>query len=231
MTPSEQPPPVPIDRVIHLEDARMRRRERAELLSEGISAFTLLSAVQTEYVSHRLDGFVVLNAVAGAALAFVVIRGVIETRRHKDAGSTGVNNVGAFGALAMIVEGVHKLHTAQFTFGHKHFALGVCTIFVGLITGALALLMERLEHRRALTITGDQIRMRLNKFRRFNASWADIAELQVDAKQARLVSANGKACVVPLARLVNRDEVKDALMAAARERGVKVSEMLTASEM
>ncbi len=224
MTPSEQSRPLPTDRVIHLEDARRRVRERGELVSEGISAFTLLSAVQTEYMRHRLDGFLVLNAVAGAALALVVIRGVIEMRRHKDAGSTGVNIVGAFGALAMIVEGVHKLHTAQFTFGHKHFALGVFTIFVGSITGTLALLMERLEHHRALTITGDQIRMRLNKFRRFTALWADIVELQMDAKQARLVSANGKERVVPLAHLVNREEVKDALMAAARERGVKVSQ-------
>jgi hypothetical protein len=227
MTASDQSRPVPTDRVIHLEDARMRVRERRELLVEGVTAFTLLSAVQTEYLRHNVDAFVVLNAVAGVALALVVIRGVIEMRRHKDAGSTGVNVVGVFGALAAIIEGLHKLHAAQFTFGHNHFALGVFTIFTGLLTGTVALLMERLEHRRALTITGDGIRMRFNKFRRFSASWADIAELQLDAKQARLVSAGGKAYVVPLARLVNRDEVREALIEAARERRVTISEMET----
>jgi hypothetical protein len=39
----------------------------------------------------------------------------------------------------------------------------------------------------------------------------------------RLMSANGKARVVPLSRLVNRDEVSEALIAAAGVRGVKIT--------
>ena len=213
----------PTNRVVHLEDARMRKRERGELVTEGIAAFTLLSAVQASYERGEVDAFLVLNAIAGAALAIVVLRGIINLRRDRDASSSGVSVIGVFGGLATIAEGMHKLHTAQFTFGHKHFALGVFTILVGLLTTAIALMMERLEHRRALSIADDGIRMRLNKFRRFDAAWSDIVEMRLSEKEMRLMSANGKARIVPLSRLVNRDEVSEALIAAAGARGVKIT--------
>lgn len=211
------------NRVVHLEDARMWKRERAELVTEGLAAFTLLSAVQASYERGQLDAFLVLNAIAGIALAIVVLRGIINLRRDRDASSPGVSVIGVFGGLATIAEGMHKLHTAQFTFGHKHFALGVFTILVGLLTTAIALMMERLEHRRALSITDDGIRMRLNNFRRFAAAWTDIVEMRLSEKEIRLMSANGKARIVPLSRLLNRDEVSEALVAAAGARGVKMT--------
>ena len=201
----------------------MRRRERGELVTEGIAAFTLLSAVQASYERGEVDAFLVLNAIAGAALAIVVLRGIVNLRRDRDASSSGVSVIGVFGGLATIAEGLHKLHTAQFTFGHKHFALGVFTILVGLLTTAIALMMERLEHRRALSIADDGIRMRLNKFRRFHVTWADIVEMRTGEKDVRLISSNGKARIVPLGRLVNRDEVTEALVAAAEARGVTMT--------
>lgn len=209
-------------RVIHLEDARMRRRERGELATEGFTALTLLNAVQVAYIHHEVDGFVLLNAVAAIALVAVVIRGAIRMRKQQDAASAGANLVGIFGGLVAVTEGVNRLHSAQFTFGHKHFALGVLTIFAGLLTSFIGVMAERLENRRALSLTDDGVRMRLNRFRRFNVRWADLAELQMSAGQARLVSTNGRAHVVPLGRLVNRDEVSEALVEAARERGVRV---------
>jgi hypothetical protein len=201
----------------------MQIRERSELISEGATAFTLLSSIPVAYAKHQVDAFVALNAVAGVGLALVVLRGIVLTRRHHDADSTGANLVGVFGGLAAIVEGIHKLHSAQFTFGHKHFAFGITAICTGLLTAALALFAERLEHRRALTLSSDGVRMRLNKFRRFDAPWADIAELRIGATEAKLVSASGNARVVPLRRLVNRDEVTEALTDAASARGVKIT--------
>jgi hypothetical protein len=211
------------NRVVHLEDARMRRRERGELATEGLAAFTLLSAVQTSYEHGGMDAFMVLNAIAGAALAIVVIRGIINLRRNRDASSPGTSVIGVFGGLATLAEGVHRLHTAQFTFGHRHFALGVLTTFAGLLTTAVALMMERLEHRRALTISDDGIRMRLNRFRRFDVPWTDIVEINLTEKEARLVSSSAKARIVPLGRLVNREEVSEALIQAAEIRGVTVT--------
>jgi len=200
----------------------MRRRERGELATEGLTAFTLLNAVQVAYMNREMDGFVLLNAVAAVALAAVVIRGVIRIRRQQDAASTGVNFVGVFGGLVAVTEGVNRLHSAQFTPGHKHFALGVLTVLVGLLTTSVGVMAERLESRRALSVTDGGVRMRLNKFRRFNVLWTELAELQMTAGQARLVSTNGRTHVVPLGRLVNRDEVSEALVEAARMRGVKV---------
>jgi len=173
-------------------------------------------------VNQEMDGFVLLNAVAAVALAAVVIRGVIRIRRQQDAASTGVNLVGVFGGLVAVTEGVNRLHSAQFTPGHKHFALGVLTVLVGLLTTFVGVMAERLESRRALSVTDGGVRMRLNKFRRFNVLWTELAELQMTAGQARLVSTNGRTHVVPLGRLVNRDEVSEALVEAARMRGVKV---------
>ena len=222
MTDPQSTSSVPIPRVIHLEDARMRRRERGELATEGLTAFTLLNAVQVAYMNREMDGFVLLNAVAAVALAAVVIRGVIRIRRQQDAASTGVNFVGVFGGLVAVTEGVNRLHSAQFTPGHKHFALGVLTVLVGLLTTSVGVMAERLESRRALSVTDGGVRMRLNKFRRFNVLWTELAELQMTAGQARLVSTNGRTHVVPLGRLVNRDEVSEALVEAARMRGVKV---------
>ena len=210
------------DRVIHLEDSRARRREQSELVMEGITAVTLFNAVQTAYDHHELDAFVALNAAAAAALAVVVLRGAVRMRRKEDAASRGANLVGVIGGLAAVAEGLHRLHTAQFTFGHKHFALGVLTVFTGLMTVTIAVLAEKLEHRRALIITDDGVQMRLNKFRRFKVVWSDIAELRFDARQARLVRGNGRAHVVPLGRLLNRDEVREALTEAAIARGVPV---------
>jgi hypothetical protein len=201
----------------------MLLRERGELATEAMAAFTLLNAVADAYARHELDAFVALNAIAGVALAVVVIRGMIRMRRHHDAGSTGTNVVGVFGGLATVVEGLHRLHSAHFTFGRHHFALGILTIFAGLLTTTVALLMERLEHGRALSITDDGIRMQFNKFRRFNVHWPEIAELKVDAKEARLVRMNGNARVVPLRRLLNRDDVVQALIEAVLARGIAVS--------
>jgi hypothetical protein len=211
------------NRVVHLEDARMRRRERGELATEAIAAFTLLSAVQTSYERSGMDAFVMLDAVAGAALAIAVIRGIVALRQNRDASSSGVSLIGVFGGLATVAEGIHRLHTAQFTFGHKHFALGVVTTFAGLLTTGVALMMEKLEHRRALTIGDDVVRMRLNRFRQFNVPWADITELRLSEKEARLVRSGGKPGVVPLGRLVNREEVSEALVQAAEARGIRVA--------
>jgi hypothetical protein len=210
-------------RVVHLEDRRMQLRERAELITEATTALTLITAVQESYGRHEMNGFVVLNAVAGAALVIAVLRAVIQMRRHHDAASDGANVVGVFGGAAAVVEGLNRLHSAQFTYGHKHFALGALTVITGLFTGALALFMERMERRRALTISDDGVRLRLNKLRRFSVSWVDIAELRVSAREARLVSASGKARTVPLARLINRDEVSEALVEGFRARGVPVT--------
>jgi hypothetical protein len=211
-----------INRVVHLEDRRMATRERGELATEGLSAFTLLNAVRTAYGLHDVDAFLVLNAIAGVALSLAVIAGALKLRRHKDAASSGINLVGVFGGLATVVEGLHRLHRANFTFGRPHFALGVFTIFAGIMTTAMGLLMERLEHRRALSITDDGVRMRLNRFRRFDVKWAEVTGLRIDDKKAELLRATGSARTVPLARLVNRDEVRDVLVEAARSRGVNV---------
>lgn len=229
MTRSAQPEPRSTDKVIHLEDARMRRRERGELALEGLTGLTLLDAAQSAYSLNGLDAFIALNAVAGVALVIVVARGAIAMLRNRDAGSTGVNVVGVFGGLAAVTEGIHRLHTAQFTFGHKHFALGAVTVLAGLLTVVMATVTERLEHRRALSITSDGVRMRLNKFRRFSVPWDEIVELRVDSSRAQLMRAGKGPCVVPLGRLVNRDEVSEALVEAARERGVPVTESVPES--
>ncbi|HEY8309658.1 MAG TPA: hypothetical protein VIG47_03845 [Gemmatimonadaceae bacterium] len=148
MTSTEIPDMAAVNRVVHLEDSRMAVRERGELATEGIAAFTLLNAVSVSYTLHEIDAFVVLNAVAGIALATIVILGAIKMARHRDASSSGVSIVGVFGGVATIVEGLHKLHTAQFTFGHRHFALGAVTIIAGIVTVTVALLLLRAPHYR-----------------------------------------------------------------------------------
>jgi len=218
------------NRVIHLEDARMRKRERGELATQAIAAFTLLDAVRASYIRGGMDVFVMLNAVAGALLAIVVIRGIVELRRNRDAASSGVNVVGVFGGLATVAEGIRKLHSADFTPGHNHFALGALTVLVGVATTLVAFMMERLEHRRALSITDGGISMRLNKLRRFSVQWADVVEMRLSGKEAQLMSPTGKARIVPLSRLVNRDEVSEALIQAAEARGIAVTPAKTTSQ-
>jgi hypothetical protein len=98
-------------------------------------------------------------------------RGLINLRRNRDASSAGVSVIGVFGGLATIAEGMHRLHTAQLTFRHKHFVLRVLTTCVGLLTTTVALMMQRLERRRALVISEDGVGMLLNRFRRFDIPW------------------------------------------------------------
>ncbi|MDQ2889040.1 MAG: hypothetical protein M3R65_00620 [Gemmatimonadota bacterium] len=222
MTPVTESQFASTNRIVHLEDARMRARERVELVTEGTTGVTLLSAAQASYSMHQTDVFVLLNGVAGAALVGAVVMGARRLLRGEGS-SSGVNVIGVVGGIAGVIEGLHRLERAQFTFGHKHFALGVVTVLAGLLTTTLALVIERLEHRRSLSISDDGVRMRLNKFRRFTVPWSDLTELRMGAKQAELIRVNGRARIVPLGRLVNRDEVSHALLAAATARGVPVS--------
>lgn len=221
MSASESVQP-PNDRVIHLEDAAERRREKAELAMEAMTSVTLFNAVQIDYIHHEFDAFVMLNAAAAAALAIVVIRGAIRMRKNEDAASRGSNVVGVVGGLAAVTEGLRRLHSADFTFGHKHFALGVATVLTGLLTVTVALFAERLQKRRILAITDAGVRMRFNQLRRFNIPWSDIAELQVGTGRVRLVRRTGRARAIPLTRLLNADEVRDALTDAAVARGIPI---------
>jgi hypothetical protein len=210
------------DRVIHLEDAAEHRRERADLATQALTSIMLLNAVQTAYSHHEIDAFVALNAAAATALAIVVIRGAVRMKRSEDAASRGADVVGVVGGLAAVAEGLRRLHTADFTFGHKHFALGVATVLTGLLMVTVALFTGRLQSRRVLAITDDGIRMRFNQFRQFNIPWSDVAELKLGNGRAQLVSRTGKARAVPLTRLLNRDEVRDALTNAAVARGIPI---------
>lgn len=219
MTAAEPSVVAETNRVVHLEDAGTKRRERGEIATEGIAAYTLLNAAFVSYRTGALNAFLIVNVVAGVSLAIVVVRGTLNLWRNRDAALTSINIVGVFGGVATIAEGINKLHSADFTFGHKHFALGVVTIILGLATTTLALMAERLEHLRALTISDQGIRMRL-KFRRFSVGWTDVAEMRVTAQEARIIDARGKACVVPLPKLVNRNEVTEALTRAFAARGI-----------
>ena len=199
----------------------MRARERLELATEAITALTLLNAAQASFAVHEVDAFVVVNALAGFALVVAIVQGARNLLKGK-ASSTGVNIVGVFGGIAGIAEGLHRLHRAHFTFGQKHFALGVLTVAAGLLTASMGFMMERMERRRSLSITDTGMRMRLNKFRRFNVAWADIASITLSSSEARIARHLGRAAVVPLKRLLNREEVSEAIVEAAAERGIRL---------
>lgn len=216
-----------INKTVHLEDARMRRRERGELATEGIAAVMLLSAAQDSHVRGDVNPFVILNVVAGAALALVVIRGIINVRRDRDVQQGGWSLVGVFGGVATITEGLHRLQTAQFIPGHKHFALGVLTTLVGVLTLVVGLFAERIERLRVLEVSDTGIRMRLSKFRRFNVRWDDVAEVRLSEREAQIITTTGASRVVPLARLVNRGEVREVLTAASHARNVTVTPQAT----
>ncbi|MDQ6736526.1 MAG: hypothetical protein M3Z30_02350 [Gemmatimonadota bacterium] len=221
MSPHPDSTAATTNRVVHLEDARMRARERVELVTEGITAITLLSAAQASYARNDLDSFVVLNAVAGCALVVAIVMGARNLLRGR-AASTGVNVVGVFGGLAGVAEGLHRLHRAHFTYGQKHFALGVVTVLAGLLTAGVAFMMERREFGRALTISDKGMRMRLNKLRRFDVPWADIGAITVSSAEVRIARSGRRSAVVPLKRLVNRAEVSEAIVAAAAARGIRL---------
>lgn len=187
----------------------------------------LLSAAQDSHARGDVNPFVILNAVAGAALALVVIRGIINVRRDRDVQQGGWSLVGVLGGVATITEGLHRLQTAQFIPGHKHFALGLLTTLVGVLTLVVGLFAERIEHLRVLEVSDAGIRMRLSKFRRFNVKWTDVAEVRLSEKDARIITTTGASRVVPLARLVNRDEVREMLIVAAHARNVTVASRVT----
>jgi hypothetical protein len=130
---------------VHLEDSRVRTRERGQLATEGIAAFTLLSAVQQSYARGGVDPFVILNATAGVALAAAVIIGVIKLRRH------------------------------------------------------------RYTNRKA------------------GASSVSLAASPHSRKEVRIITIRSAARVLPMARLLNRAEVRDVLLAAAHARDVTVT--------
>jgi hypothetical protein len=89
--------------------------------------------------------------------------------------------------------------------------LAVGMLVLGSLHGRIAGWAGR---RRGLWVTDDGIRASRRPFSHFRATWAELAAIEIEPRQARLVRRDGKAYVLDLADLHNAAEVRQALEGA-----------------
>jgi hypothetical protein len=71
-----------------------------------------------------------------------------------------------------------------------------------------------------LRVDDDGLSFRLNVFRRFQVRWAELASISVEPSEIRLMRRDGGSHRIPLARLVNADEVREAVRLASIQAGI-----------
>lgn len=197
-----------------------RRRERGQLLQKlqhVIPAIPLLGA-GIQGLIHGERGFALALAVAEIVTSALLLRStakeLIALRSSHGSEHTahhGVDWFEIFAAGVLTVEALEHWHT------HSHlprpsFLMAAVTLFLGLFHGRIAAFSSR---RRSLLI--DETGIRLGGrfiFSRHVFPWQDLARLEVDDREARLVARNGRKKRIDLKDLRNESEVREALMSA-----------------
>ena len=98
------------------------------------------------------------------------------------------------------------------------------TLLAGLLSIGLGLFHHRLgarqRNRRVLRVDDEGVSFRLNVFRRFQVRWSELASISIEPSEILLARRDGGFHRIPLARLANADEVREAIRRASVETGI-----------
>ena len=172
-----------------------------------------------ERLGHEAHAWSRLLGVAEVATSALVIgafvRLVRATRqgRHADhpaAAHHGVDWVDVFiGAMLAVEVWAHWQETGHIKRPTVLVAVGM--LVIGLLHGRIA---GWAGLRRGLWVTEEGIRASRRPFSHFRATWAELAAIEIEPRQARLVRRDGQAYTFDLADLRNAADVRQALEGA-----------------
>lgn len=201
-----------------------RRRERSQLfqkLQHVIPAVPLLGA-GLQGLMHGERGFALALSIAEIVTSALLLRSTVkelaafrksyrEPHVHEHTAHHGVDWFEIFAAGVLTVEALERWHL------HPHlprpmFLTAAVTLALGLFHGRIAAFSSR---RRSLRI--DETGIRLGGrflFSQHVFPWQDLASLEVDDREARLVARNGRKKRIDLKDLRNESAVREALLSA-----------------
>ena len=184
------------DQMLLLQDRRVARAQRLQLVLNGVPAAVLLtSAVQRlgdlSSISRLLAW---LDLLASAGLMVAMLR---ELRGSKGGSSdpskaVGIGWVQCFAGLMLAAEGIHLAFE-----GRHHLSLVVAYLVAGLITVGLGIfnsaVVRRQARRRSLVFDNRGITARLGRFRGFKVTWGNISSIQFDQDTVRILDLSRRA--------------------------------------
>lgn len=202
-------------RTIYLDDRRVRLANRMDLLGHATAAFGLFVSAAGLLPVHGAGetALVAIEFVSALALSVAVIREL----RSGDADESGISWINLFACIVLLVD-----WWIAWRAGGKLLSPTLLSAVVAAgLTVAQPAVQRRQRERRMLRIDDDQVELRTGRFRRLNAPWRELRAVTVDGRTLRFRMADGERAV-SLAAVRNRDDVVDALRAAARARGIPV---------
>jgi hypothetical protein len=195
--------------------------DRSQVLAQGmdmlghVAAAVGLVAATAKQFPVRTPGSALLVAAevaAAAALVGVIVRELRHRRRGGADHEEGVDWISLFAGTVLLLDWFDAWR------GGGKF------ISPTLLAAGIAFLQPRLDalkrRRRTLRITGDEVDLRLSRFRRFHGPWDGLREVTAEDRALVFVLADGGRRRVTLRRVINRDEVMGAVLAAAARRGL-----------
>jgi hypothetical protein len=201
-----------------------RRRERAQLVQklQHAAPAVLLLVDGSRALAGRPSGFPLIMALALVVTSVLVLGSVVRSLRHQVRGRTeaheaaahhGVDWIDIFLAAMLAAEALAHWHET----GHVRRPT-VLTAIVMLALGCLhGPITARYQKRRALRVTERGIEIGGRWRTRFAASWDEIARIDIEAAQAKIVRSDGAVRQINLADLRNAHDVSKALERAREQ--------------
>ena len=196
-----------------------RRRDLAQLLQKlqhVVPAAPLLFQGISR-LQHEPHGWSLLLAAGEVGISVLVVGAFIRTVRtarrtdHADHGDAhaghGVDWVDLLiGAMLGVEVWAHWYETGHIKRPMAVMAVGI--FVVGLLHGTIA---ARAGRRQALKIDDAGLAVSGRPFRKFTATWDELAAVEIEPKRARLVRKDGKVRTFNFADLRNAADVREAL--------------------
>lgn len=202
--------------IIPLERKARKFAERYSLLTHLVVAGSLLQeAVPAIRLSPGDAGFAWIEALAASGLIIAAIRELKfkKADRHEAVAWTEI-----FAGAVLIVEAAIKWRE-----GPRHYPLAVARSFVAALVIGLGLSHARLKHARSLKIDDKGVRWRQKLLRSYSVEWKDLQSVSIDERTAHFITSGGRGPSLPIGRMENRQELRDAIAAAAGSHGIAVS--------
>jgi hypothetical protein len=202
--------------VIPLERKARKFGERYSLLTHLVVAASLLQeAVPAIRLNAGDAWFAWIEAIAASALIIAAVR---ELKFRKSGHHEAIAWTEIFAGLVLIVEAAIKWRE-----GPRHYPLAIARSLVAALVIGLGLAHSRLKHARSLKIDEQGLRWRQGLLSS-SVDWKDIDNISVDDRNVRFMIAGKQGPSLPIGRMKNTQELREAIVTAANRHNITVSD-------
>ncbi len=209
------------ERIVYLADRRRDLAERIQLFQDVLGVVVLVPAALARLRgTHPLE--TVLAVVELAAAATLVVSAVRELREelgHEQEARISVS--GLSGGVVLLIESAVTILG-----GGKVLSPALLTAVVMIVLALLnPRMVRRRRERRALRLTAEGIELRRSRFRpRVRLPWHEVRSVRSEPGRLLIEGTDGRLRTIALRRYANAEEIRRALLEAARENGLPALE-------